>query len=162
MFKKILVAIDEGEPAACAMKKAVDLAVQLKARVVVLHVVDTAAALVPALGAIDDGELTRLRSVGKTLLDHALTAAEISTETRLIEGEPADTILAAARECEADLIVLGSDSRGRLSHFLLGSTADSVIRRASCPVVTVRAVRDQSAIPSRAAAIVSQVQGTYR
>jgi nucleotide-binding universal stress UspA family protein len=56
----------------------------------------------------------------------------------LLEGEPAETIIEAAKEWRADAIVLGSDSRGRLAHFLLGSTADTVIRRAPCPVLTVR------------------------
>jgi nucleotide-binding universal stress UspA family protein len=67
----------------------------------------------------------------------------------MVEGDPAETILNSAREWNADLIVIGSDSRGRLAHFLLGSTADSVIRKASCPVLSVRAaalVREEDAL----------------
>jgi len=66
----------------------------------------------------------------------------------LREGDPADTILAMAAEWNAELIVIGSDSRGRLAHFLLGSTADSVIRKAKCPVVAVRADVEVTAVAS--------------
>jgi nucleotide-binding universal stress UspA family protein len=95
MVKRILVAVDNGLPAARAFDAAAELALQVGAELTVLHVIDMTAAFVPQLGS--------------------------------------------AREWPADLIVIGTDSRGRLSHFLLGSTADSIVRRAPCPVVTVRA-----------------------
>jgi nucleotide-binding universal stress UspA family protein len=62
-----------------------------------------------------------------------------SVEANLMvrEGLPADEILAAAAACEADLIVMGTRGRGRLAQFLLGGTAEAVIRRAACPVTVV-------------------------
>ena len=52
-------------------------------------------------------------------------------------GAAAEEIVAAARLWEADLIVMGSRGRGKLAQLLLGSTAEAVIRGASCPVLAV-------------------------
>jgi len=53
-------------------------------------------------------------------------------------GSPAEEILRLAGEAHADLIVLGTHGRRGLSHFLLGSVAERVLRQAPCPVLTVR------------------------
>jgi nucleotide-binding universal stress UspA family protein len=139
MFKKILVAIDRSEAAACAAATASDLASQLDAQVAVLHVIDYASALIPELGVRDEKVLAQLREQGETLIRDVAIVPSLNPTRLLIEGDPAETIVTAAQEWGADLIIIGSDSRGRLAHFLVGSTADAVIRRASCPVVTVRA-----------------------
>jgi len=140
MLKKILVAIDPSQPSTCATSAAVELARQVKAEIMLLHVVDVTAAYVPELG-INPTKLAGLREQGDQLLNETLARlANVPNVGRmLLEGDPADAILAAAHDWPADMIVIGSDSRGRLAHFLLGSTADSVIRRATCPVMSVRA-----------------------
>jgi nucleotide-binding universal stress UspA family protein len=56
----------------------------------------------------------------------------------LREGPTVDEILNAARETSADVIVIGTHGRTGLPHVLLGSVAERVVRRASCPVLTVR------------------------
>jgi nucleotide-binding universal stress UspA family protein len=48
------------------------------------------------------------------------------------------TLLAAARECEADMIVIGTHGRSGTSRLVLGSTAESVVRHAACPVLVVK------------------------
>jgi nucleotide-binding universal stress UspA family protein len=48
------------------------------------------------------------------------------------------TVLDYAAEKEIDLIVMGTHGRGALAHMLLGSVAEQVVRRAPCPVLTVR------------------------
>jgi len=140
MIKKILIAIDAGGPADSAVAAGLCLAKQLAAEVTLLHVVDVTLAFRPELGVSDDARVAELRRSGQRLLDQTIARCNGSTNVKrlLVEGEPAETIIAVAGELSADLIVIGSDSRGRLAHFLLGSTADSVIRRAPCPVVTVR------------------------
>jgi len=50
----------------------------------------------------------------------------------------ADQILAAAREWEADVIVIGTHGRSGVSRLVLGSTAESVVRHAPCPVLVIR------------------------
>jgi nucleotide-binding universal stress UspA family protein len=54
------------------------------------------------------------------------------------EGDPADEVVAAATKWGADLIVVGTHGAGRFGSFLLGSTAQAVIRKAHCPVLVVR------------------------
>jgi len=56
----------------------------------------------------------------------------------VLEGNPAVEIVKYAQENGADLIVVGTLGRGGLSRFLLGSTAEKVIRTAPCPVMVVR------------------------
>jgi nucleotide-binding universal stress UspA family protein len=53
-------------------------------------------------------------------------------------GTPSKTILRVAKEMHADLIVLGAQGHGALAHMVLGSTTHTVVRRATCPVLTVR------------------------
>jgi len=140
MFQRILIAIDGSPPAASALEKSFELALELGAQVRILHVVDTASAFRPELATYDNRLLGELRHNGRAIVAHAAAHAptSLTTKTAVLEGDPADIVVSLATEWGADLIVLGSDSRGRLAHFLLGSTADSVIRRAPCPVMTVR------------------------
>jgi len=60
---------------------------------------------------------------------------------RVKVGAPAATIVAEAQEARADLIVMGTHGRTGLSHLLLGSVAEAVIRKAPCPVLAVQAKR---------------------
>jgi nucleotide-binding universal stress UspA family protein len=140
MIERILIAIDDSRPAACAVDAAVQLAIQLRARLALLHVVDVTAAFAPELGITNQTMLGDLRQRGYELLGRTLSRVprSLKIEELMLEGEPAETITNTARDWRADLIVIGSDSRGRLAHFLLGSTADAVIRRSPCPVLTVR------------------------
>ena len=59
-------------------------------------------------------------------------------ETYLATGIPYEEILKKAQEVDASLIVMGTQGRTGLDHLLFGSTAESVFRRATCPVMTVR------------------------
>ena len=64
---------------------------------------------------------------------------ELRIETKLAEGEPATEILRAAREIQPDLIVMGTHGRTGLTRLLMGSVAEAVLRKAPCPVLTVKA-----------------------
>ena len=141
MFKRILVAVDDSSPAARAVDVAVNMAQQLGAQLAAVHVVDWSRAFVPELATVDQEKMTALRGKGVTVLHQACARIprELLDDGFLPEGDPGEMILAAAQEWGADLIVIGNDSRGRLAHFLLGSTADAVIRKAKCPVIAVRA-----------------------
>jgi nucleotide-binding universal stress UspA family protein len=59
-------------------------------------------------------------------------------ETKVTSGIPADEIVMRAEEAKASLIVLGTQGRTGLDHFLFGSTAERVVRTARCAVLTVR------------------------
>jgi nucleotide-binding universal stress UspA family protein len=72
---------------------------------------------------------------------HALVAQEpaVQVEAQLLfSAHPAAEILRVAKRIGADLIVLGTHGRTGLSRLLMGSVAEQVVRRAGCPVVTVK------------------------
>ncbi|MCL4839414.1 MAG: universal stress protein [Thermoanaerobaculia bacterium] len=78
----------------------------------------------------------RLKEVAERLARPGLTV-----ETRATEGFPPEAVLTAARELGVDLIAMGTRGRTGLEHLLLGSTAERVVQRAPCPVLTVRRPR---------------------
>ena len=67
------------------------------------------------------------------------THGEIPIDHRLEEGDPAEVILRVAQESASGLIVLGTHGRTGVSRLLMGSVADEVVRKAACPVLTIRA-----------------------
>jgi nucleotide-binding universal stress UspA family protein len=69
---------------------------------------------------------------------------QVRVEHRLEEGDPATQILRVAQETGCDLIALGTHGRTGLDRLLMGSVAEQVVRRASCPVLTVKAPFPQS------------------
>jgi nucleotide-binding universal stress UspA family protein len=62
----------------------------------------------------------------------------VPVECLLGEGSPAEAILRAARERQCDLIVMGTHGRTALGRALMGSVAEEVVRKAPCPVLTVK------------------------
>lgn len=72
---------------------------------------------------------------GKRLND----LAQAGEETELLVGDPVTGILDSAQKWGADLIVVGTHSRGVLEHFFLGSTAEKVVARSHIPVLTIQA-----------------------
>lgn len=124
-IQKILVPMDGSPASIAALAQAVRLAESLDAAVEVLHV------------KADDG----LENDDE--LEHAILAAKSKLGARLSwrteRGDPIGKILEAADEESAGLIVMGTHGRvGRL-HALMGSVAESIVRNAPCPVLTVRA-----------------------
>jgi nucleotide-binding universal stress UspA family protein len=86
--------------------------------------------------ALDDeetrGQLRRM--LGNVVpLDH-----NVRFEHKLLVGDPATAIVDAAAQENADLIVMGTHGRTGLSRLLMGSVAEAVVRRAKCPVLTVK------------------------
>ncbi len=63
---------------------------------------------------------------------------KVLIEHKLVEGDPAADILRVAREAGCDLIILGTHGRTGLGRLLMGSVAEVVVRRAHCPVLTVK------------------------
>ncbi|HAX99539.1 MAG TPA: hypothetical protein DCY12_11800 [Candidatus Atribacteria bacterium] len=63
------------------------------------------------------------------------------------EGEPFVEIIKTARKESADIIVMGTHGRAGLEHVLFGSTAESVVRKSTCPVLTIRLHGKQFKMP---------------
>ena len=76
--------------------------------------------------------------LAKRLSDIKAPDAKVPVEHRLEEGDPVAEILRVARESQCDLIVIGMHGRTRLAHLLMGSVAEPVVRKATCPVLVVK------------------------
>jgi nucleotide-binding universal stress UspA family protein len=66
------------------------------------------------------------------------TDSSVSTQHRLLEGDPAEEILKVAQGEGVDMIVMGTHGATGLTRLLMGSVAEHVLRKAPCPVLTVR------------------------
>jgi nucleotide-binding universal stress UspA family protein len=64
--------------------------------------------------------------------------------TRVEQGDPSHTIVTLADSDGYDLIAMGTHGRSGFAHLLLGSVAEKVVRRASCPVLTVRTAETEA------------------
>ncbi|MBP3955167.1 universal stress protein [Gemmata sp. G18] len=72
----------------------------------------------------------------------------VCVEHRLPEGDPAEQILKLATDASADVIVMGTHGTSGLVRLLVGSVAESVMRKAPCPVLTVRGPFRHALAPS--------------
>jgi len=165
-FNRILVPVDFSAHSDLALRYATTLADRFGATVEVLHVVEdpfvsgawSSGANVPNVPEL----LADLVRAARAKLDDMKTAAaskglRFSTTvlTTVVTGEPADSISDYARTEKFDLIVMGTHGRRGLSHALIGSVAERVVRRAPCPVLTVREMtpdaREEAPVVSAAA-----------
>jgi nucleotide-binding universal stress UspA family protein len=139
-FKKVLIAID-GEPVAVrAAETGVDLAQALGAEVAFVHVVDASLAYSGDTGPPASELIAAAKLDAKQLV--AAVRQRLSPQSSVLEfiqvGTPSEEIVKAAKEWSADLLVIGSHGRGGMQRALLGSVAETVMRRAPCPLVVVR------------------------
>ncbi|MGO9980764.1 MAG: universal stress protein [Candidatus Sulfotelmatobacter sp.] len=148
LFDKILCAVDFDESSTVVLNFARELAQQNDATLCVLHVAPlplnaTEFSPIP-MDPYPVWEKTARAELEKLAAAH-LGGRGVSYKIETRSGEAADGILAQAQEMEADLIVLATHGRRGVSHFLIGSVAERVIRRASRPVLVVRQKGDAAA-----------------
>ena len=160
---RILVPMDFSDESSRAAEYALALAARLGASVELLHVVEdpiTSGAWgaeayivnIPGLIAQLEEEAKRRLASVKAGYD----AGGVPIETRVITGSPARAIVAIAEGEHCGLIVMGTHGRTGLSHMLMGSVAERVVRTAPCPVLTVRAEkRPDDATKAKALEIVA-------
>lgn len=148
-IKHILVPTDFSEAASHALDYALSLARTFQAKIYLMHVYEPIVYYSDApMGMPDLIELEQnIRVVAErslqNILDKQIKAREsefgvITVETILMLGKPFVEIIQAAKEKNADLIVLSTHGRSALEHILLGSVTEKVVRKAHCPVLTVR------------------------
>jgi nucleotide-binding universal stress UspA family protein len=147
-MERILVAVDGSEHSTRAVDAAASMAIAVGAKLSLLAVVPSMAAVAGELESYARtenllNELPRLLdSVQPAFLEPAAARArakrvtEVSLET--VTGDPATEILATAHEQGVDLIVMGSRGRGRITGLLLGSVSQQVSTHAPCSVLIVR------------------------
>jgi nucleotide-binding universal stress UspA family protein len=146
-FTRILVPVDFSGESGRAIEYAVALAKKVGGTIELLHVVEDPIASgawgaeayvmnVPELLAELVEEATRRLGSIKAGCDQSVPMG-----TRVVTGPPARSIAAIAEAERPDVIVMGTHGRTGLSHLVLGSVAERVVRTAPCPVLTVRAER---------------------
>lgn len=144
-IKKILVPVDFSDGSRDAMEYAVSLAERLASAVDLLHVWDLPREVTP--GAVVTlpglaGQPIEALVEGQARRDMkgflAIELPEARVGTILLRGDPANTILKVAAEGGYDLVVMGTHGRRGLTHALLGSVAERVVRFCRVPVVTIR------------------------
>lgn len=141
LFRKILVPHDFSDPATQALRVAADLAARHRGRLTVLHVIvpfTPVAAFPPMEGAVYmpplDVKAERKRL--EDLVRRTLGRRRLRVTSDVVLGDPSQRIVAAGRR--HDVIVMATEGRTGLSHLLIGSVAEKVVRHATVPVLTVR------------------------
>jgi nucleotide-binding universal stress UspA family protein len=140
-IRRIMVATDFSEGSDAATERAFAIASALGATIDLVHVLDTALLVAPAsLGAMPLVEPQALMDE----IDKALTArvekahrAGLVCQSDSLDGYPSREIVRHAQKTGADLIVLGTHGRTGLAHAIMGSVAERVVHRSSCPVLVI-------------------------
>jgi len=144
-FKTILFATDFSPASKVAFEVAGALARDYRARLIAVHVVEPVQMGFSEFNAYvgpdeDKGQAMAMLQAIKA------PAPTVTIEHRLLEGNAAAVIAETAEETGADLIVMGTHGRSGLTRLVMGSVAEELLRRAPCPVLTVR-----GAVPVKAA-----------
>ncbi len=141
-LRTLLCAVDFSEPSEHALRHAVALAAALGAELHVAHVY-----AVPVY-ALPDGALVagpqwaaRIMSEAEQQMQALLKRVDtqgVKVSSHVVEGAPHEEIPALAARLDADLVIVGTHGRTGLTHLLLGSVAERIVRTAERPVMTVR------------------------
>ena len=145
-LRKILVPTDFSPGSAAALELATTIAKQFNAEIVLMHVLQSVPVYVsvPSLVPLPTEWVAAVHQQAESELATAarhVSGVKITTELR-DGGSTHVTLTAAAVECKADLIVIGTHGRTGLQHVMLGSVAERVVRHATVPVLTVRAPKN--------------------
>jgi nucleotide-binding universal stress UspA family protein len=145
-LKRILVPVDFSEPSRGAVRFAREWAARFGSEVCLLHVIEPASTygvvgIEPVLVPLPppDFHAETRTELEKIVKQEFPESSSVSVHLR--DGVPFDQIASAARDLAADIIIIATHGRTGLSHALLGSTAERVVRHAPCPVLTLRSAR---------------------
>jgi nucleotide-binding universal stress UspA family protein len=144
-YHRVLWPTDFSPLSKVALPHAVKVAAGSGAELIVLHVLPSAALyVIPEISAAAWQRIEQEnRAVGTAELQRILAqikrgAPKLRARSLLAEGLPFREVLRAAQRLRCDLIVIATHGRTGLAHMVMGSVAENVVRRAPCPVLTVR------------------------
>lgn len=139
-LKRLLVPLDFSDCSLDALEYGAIVARQADASIELLHVLEPVTyGLDFTLGHAEERKQLRLQLTKRLEeLSSALSAAAIPAHSHVCGGVPAESILNDMHSLPSDLIVMGTHGRRGLSHVVAGSVTEAVLRRAECPVLTVR------------------------
>ena len=142
-FKEIIVPTDFSEHSLRALDYAVEIADRFSSELKLVYVIEPLIqAADVAWSSVDFDRLNRAHKDSadrqiRALLDERIPES-VPAEFVILTGKPFIEIVGLAKADNADLIVMATHGRGAISHILMGSTAEKVVRRAPCPVLTVK------------------------
>jgi len=153
LFKHILVAVDFSEFSQEAVRIGSGLARAFGGEVVVLHVCDTPKSVEHSLLTGHSRAIHSLLDIQKEnakaarrKLDEWVERydwGQASVKAAVKEGSPYAEITDMAREIKADLIIIGAHGRSPFVRMLIGSTVERVVRKATCPVLSVTIQKEE-------------------
>ncbi len=142
-WRRLLVPVDFSVSSDAALRYAVQLAQANGATLHVCHAIPYPHMLDALFerGLTPEETLLRIRRKGRLHVQQLLASTGFTGTVRFHfqEGDSGGTILAWADKLKPDLIVMGTHGHRGAAHFFLGSVAESVVRQAPCPVLTLRA-----------------------
>ncbi len=146
MYQRILVPVDGSPTSGLALQSAISLAKSAGGRIRLLHVVEELAYATgfDQYGGYSADLIDAMKQAGAAILKkdtEMVAAAGVEVDNMLYDkfGERlGDTVAAAAKLWNADLIVVGTHGRRGIGRMLLGSGAEQVVRQAPVPVLVVR------------------------
>lgn len=135
--RKILFPTDFSHTGDSALELATTLARERGAKLLIVHVEEPPAAY--GAGEMYYGMPDPVTDDLRKMLEQvAPPDPQVPCERRLITGDPATAIASLAQDEGVELIVMGTHGRTGLMRLLMGSVAEAVVRRAPCPVLTLR------------------------
>ncbi len=151
-IKTILFPTDFSQGARAAMDYAISLAQDYKAKLILLYVIQDISiaewyipSSISAADLVADMQKSATREMEKWAAE---AGGKVSNVETLIErGVPFVEIIRTAKERAADLLVIGTHGRTGIDHMLFGSTAEKVVRKSPCPVLTVRMAGKEFKMP---------------
>lgn len=153
-ISKILCPTDFSELSLLALRYGREFAEQFKAQLHCIHVVDESqqawAALGPEAAPIvvpTEDVLNAASERMQSFFDAHLVGMTYVPITNVIAGRPFVEIVRYAKEKTCDLIIIATHGRGGVMHALMGSVAEKVVRKAPCPVLTVRGGEHEFVMP---------------
>jgi nucleotide-binding universal stress UspA family protein len=140
-IEHILVPHDFSENADEALQRALSIASVYGAHVTIMHAYDVSSvgypdAYFPNFNQFAS-QIERAAKEEMAKIAARVRDSSVKVETAVVSGAPAQAIVGFATEPKVDLIVMGTHGRRGISHVLLGSIAEKVVRTAKCPVLTV-------------------------
>jgi nucleotide-binding universal stress UspA family protein len=146
--KHILVPTDFSEYADHALDYAIALAQKLRARLTLLHIIQlTPMTMGDMYGYSLEADLEAMESEAQRQMQALLNRVHqegLESETAIVQGVPFQMIVDMAESQDIDLIVMGTHGRAGLTHALMGSVAEKVVRMAPCPVLVTRGTTETS------------------
>lgn len=151
-IKTILFPTDFSQGARAAMDYAISLAQDYKAKLILLYVIQDisiAEWYIPSSISAADLVADMQKSASKEMEKWAAEAGGKApgVESLIQRGVPFVEIIRTAKERKADLLVIGTHGRTGIDHMLFGSTAEKVVRKSPCPVLTVRMAGKEFQMP---------------